>query len=97
MIKLKWTDIVNKDIPMNRECDGDESVLLPLQDLQAVFQEKLENMDEADNWLENRRKRKLSLSLTLEKDASANQGGGERPMKRSRFVHNLYHLAEVRQ
>lgn len=86
---------MNKDIPTNIASGGDESVLLRLQDLQAVFREKLKLTDEAGSWLQNRRKRKAPTAETLEKETSVNQDSAERSTKRSRFVHNVFYLAHI--
>jgi hypothetical protein len=85
MIKIKWTDIVNKHVPTNIE---DESILLRLSDLQVALEEKLEATDAVDKWVQDTKKRNAE---TLESEASAIQGSAERPAKRLRSVHNIYH------
>jgi hypothetical protein len=95
MIKIKWTDIMNEHIPTDIACGADESVQLPLHDLQLAFKEKLQDMEAADSWLQNMRKRKTPPAEALEMEALANQGSAGRPVKWLRSVHHVYHCANI--
>jgi hypothetical protein len=88
MIKLR--DILDDEtltqVPVTST--DDLSVLLPLQDLQNIFKERLHHMDAINSWVQKRRKRKVSS--TLESEALVNESSSVRLAKKLRFVYGLY-------